>query len=55
MDDFRVHGRELYWLCRGKIADSLVKWQVVGKMVAIPSTMRNLTTIRKLAALYPPE
>lgn len=54
MDDFRVHGSELYWLCRGKITDSLVKWPVVGKAVALTSTMRNVTTIRKLAALYPP-
>jgi uncharacterized protein (DUF1697 family) len=55
LDDFRIHGREVYWLCRGKVTDSMVSWPLVAKTVAMPSTMRNLTTIRKLAALYPPD
>jgi uncharacterized protein (DUF1697 family) len=55
MDDFHVAGRELYWLCRGRVLDSLVSWQAVTKLVPTPSTMRNVTTVRKLAALYPPE
>ena len=54
MDDFRVNGREMYWLCRGRTTDSLVSWPLVAKTVAVSSTMRNVTTIRKLAALYPP-
>jgi uncharacterized protein (DUF1697 family) len=54
MDDFRVIGREFYWLCRGKSTDSLVKWQVVAKKVAMTSTMRNMKTIRTLAQIYPP-
>ncbi len=53
MDDFRVHGRELYWLCRGKVTDSLVSWPVVMKAVpAASTTMRNVTTVRKLAAMH---
>ena len=55
MDDFRVHGRELYWLCRGKITDSMVNWRLVAKAVTMPSTMRNVTMLRKLAAMYLPE
>ena len=43
---------ELSRLCRGKITDSLVKRQVVGKTVALSSTMQNVTTIRRLAALH---
>jgi uncharacterized protein (DUF1697 family) len=54
-DDFRVHGRELYWLCRGKITDSMVNWRIVAKSVPMRSTVRNVTMLRKLAALYPPE
>jgi uncharacterized protein (DUF1697 family) len=54
MDDFRVLGREMYWLCRGKTTDSLVSWPVVAKTLKLPSTMRNVTTVRKLAALCPP-
>ena len=53
MDDFRVHGRELYWLCRGKITDSLVAWPRVAKDVSMSVTMRNITTLRKLSARYP--
>ena len=49
MDDFRVIGREFYWLCRGKTTDSLVKWQNVAKKIAMPSTMRNVKTIRQLS------
>jgi uncharacterized protein (DUF1697 family) len=53
MDDFHVHGRELYWLCRGKTTESLVKWQVVGKKIAKVSTARNITMLRKLMAAHP--
>lgn len=53
LDDFCVHGREIYWLCRAKTSDSLVDWALVGKTVALPPmTVRNATTVRKLAAKY---
>jgi len=51
-DDFRVEGRELYWLCRGRSSDSPVGWPVVAKTIGTPSTMRNLTTVEKLAAMF---
>jgi uncharacterized protein (DUF1697 family) len=54
-DEFHVRGRELYWLCRGRTSDSLVKWQVLDKALAMPATMRNIKMLRKLAALYPPD
>lgn len=54
MDEFRIQGRELYWLCRGKTTDSLVSWPQVAKAAPMSSTMRNITTVRKLAAKYPP-
>jgi len=54
MDDFRIQGREWYWLCRGKVTGSLVPWPLVAKTLQIPSTMRNVTTVRKLAARYSP-
>ena len=53
-DEFRIQGREFYWLCRGKTTDSKVSWPVVAKTVKTSSTMRNLTTVRKIAGLYPP-
>jgi hypothetical protein len=54
MDDYQVHCREIYWLCRGKTTDSLVDWSLVGKEIVMPLvTVRDATTIRKLAAKYP--
>lgn len=50
MDAFAIHGRELYWLIRGKTMESLVKWPAVEKAVKLDMTMRNLTSVRKLTA-----
>ena len=54
MDEFRVDGREFYWLCRGKTTDSLVSWPRVSRSVKAETTMRNMTMIRKLAAITTP-
>ena len=52
-DDFHVHGRELYWLCRTRLSDSpLFSGTLLAKAVGAPSTMRNVTTVRKMAAKY---
>jgi uncharacterized protein (DUF1697 family) len=53
-DDFRLRGSELYWLTRGRSSDSAVSWPQLTKVIASPLTMRNVTTIRKLVAKYPP-
>lgn len=52
VDDFHAHGREVFWLCRKKISDSLVNGALLGKTIGGPTTMRNVTTVRKLAAKY---
>ncbi len=54
VDEFRLNGREFYWLCRVRSSDSKV-WTTPGmRALKLPiSTMRNLTTVRKIAALYP--
>ena len=53
VDAFRVHDRELHWLCRVKITESTVWSSAMMKGLSLPSsTMRNMTTIRKLAAKY---
>ncbi|NTU81343.1 MAG: DUF1697 domain-containing protein [Chloroflexales bacterium] len=53
MDALHVHGREIYWLWQGKTMESLIDWPRVGKALALPPlTVRNATTIRKLAAKY---
>ncbi len=53
-DEFHVHGREIYWLCRTKISDSKVTGAILERAAGMPATSRNSTTIRKLAAKYPP-
>lgn len=54
LNDFHLHGRELYWLCRGKISDSAVSGAMLDRTLKMPATMRNITTVKKLAAKYPP-
>jgi uncharacterized protein (DUF1697 family) len=55
VDEFSVVGRECFWLCRIKMSDSEV-WKLPEiRTLKLPtSSMRNLTTLRKLAELYPP-
>ena len=54
-DEFRVAGREYFWLCRRiKTHESKIWASPQLRALKLPSSsMRNLTTIRKLAALYP--
>lgn len=52
IDDFHVHGREVYWLCRGKQSDSKFSYARFEKMINARATWRNVNTIRRLAAKY---
>lgn len=52
-DDFHQHEREIYWLCRTRLSESpLFSGGLFEKTVKMPLTMRNITTVRKLAAKY---
>jgi uncharacterized protein (DUF1697 family) len=52
-DEFRVDGREFYWLCRIRSTDSKVWSLPEVKALRLPtSTMRNMTSIRKLIAKH---
>jgi uncharacterized protein (DUF1697 family) len=52
-DEFRVTGREYYWLCRTLTHESKVWTLQEIKALKLPtSTMRNLTSIRKLIAKH---
>ena len=55
VDEFRVNGREFYWLCRIRSSDSKVWTTPQMRALKLPTTttMRNITTVRKIAALYP--
>jgi uncharacterized protein (DUF1697 family) len=49
-DDLLVRERELYWRCRGRTMDSKVWRTPLEKVIGMPATFRNITTVRKLAA-----
>jgi uncharacterized protein (DUF1697 family) len=49
-DDLLVREREMYWRCRGRTSDSQVWRTPFEKVIGMPATFRNITTVRKLAA-----
>ncbi|SRR6266566_283796 len=51
-DDFHVHGREVYWLIRTKFSESEFSGARLEKTLGMPTTLRNLNTVKKLAAKY---
>lgn len=52
-DTFHIHQREVYWLCRTNQSGSTFSGAILEKALKIQATLRNITTIRKLAAKYP--
>ena len=52
-DDFAVHGREVYWLPNVRLNESKFSGGTLEKALKMPATMRNMTTVRRLAALHP--
>ena len=52
VDDFRLKGREVYWLCRTKFSESEISGALLAKTLGMPATLRNSTTVKKIAAKY---
>lgn len=52
LDEFAVNGRQVYWLCRTKLSESSFSRPLLGKTLGAPATVRNMNTVRKLAAKY---
>jgi uncharacterized protein (DUF1697 family) len=52
IDDFHIHGREIYWLCRKKQSDSKISNAVIEKAIGRKSTLRGVSTINKMAEKY---
>ena len=52
IDDFHVHGREVYWLCLNKQSESKFSNVVLEKTLGRKSTLRGLNTVRKMAEKY---
>jgi uncharacterized protein (DUF1697 family) len=53
IDDFHVHGREVFWLCQTKQGDSKFSNARFEKALTTRATWRNVNTIARLAAKYP--
>jgi uncharacterized protein (DUF1697 family) len=51
-DAFHVAGREVYWLCRIPVNESKIANAMFEKVLGVPATFRNVTTVGKLAAKY---
>jgi uncharacterized protein (DUF1697 family) len=52
IDDFHVHGREVYWLCRKRQSDSKITNAVLEKALGQRATLRGVNTVKKMAAKY---
>lgn len=46
-----IAGRGFPWLVRGKTTESLAQWPRAAAAIRGSATMRNLTTVRRLAAI----
>ena len=51
-DGLHINKREVYWLCRADRLTESVVAVPLGKVVGNGGTMRNVTTVRKLASKY---
>ena len=52
IDDFHVHGRELYWLCQKKQSDSKISNVAIEKKLGLKTTLRGANSVNKLAEKY---
>jgi uncharacterized protein (DUF1697 family) len=53
IDDLTVIGRELYWRCRVASSESKLSGARLEKTLGMATTLRNVNTVRRLAAKYP--
>lgn len=52
IDDFHIHGREIYWLCLKKQSESTFSNAVLEKTLGRRLTLRGADTVKKMAAKY---
>lgn len=53
VDLFQVFGREVYWLLRTKFSESQFSGARLEKTLGMSTTLRNINTIKRIAAKYP--
>jgi uncharacterized protein (DUF1697 family) len=54
IDEFALHGRELYWLCRKKQSESDFSNALFERVLKLRTTFRGVATLEKIVAKYPP-
>ena len=52
VDEFHFSGREIYWLRRKKISESEFSGPKFEKTLGMKATLRNSTTVKKIASKY---
>ena len=52
-DEFRIHGREIYWSRRKKPGTSLFATVPLARVLHVPFTIRGTNTLRKLVGKWP--
>jgi len=52
VDRFHFDGRELHWACERTMGQSSVSGAALEKALGGPLTLRNITTVRRLAAAW---
>jgi uncharacterized protein (DUF1697 family) len=52
-DTLAMDGRELYWMCATPSMESNISGATLEKALGQPATLRNVNTVRRLAAKYP--
>ncbi len=50
IDEFHINGREFYWLCEKRQSESKFSNAVLERTLKAGSTLRSMSTIKKLAA-----
>ena len=54
VDEFHTVGRAIFWLCKVRQSESKFSNVQFERKLGINTTFRSITTVRKLAAKYPP-
>ena len=52
IDEFHIRDREVYWLCRKRMMDSTFSGAVLEKTLGMAATLRNATTVSKIAGKH---
>jgi uncharacterized protein (DUF1697 family) len=52
IDDFHVHGREVYWLTKDKQSESTFSNALFERTLKVRATFRGMSTVTRLVARY---